>query len=250
MRHINDPTGRKRNEPKYLGCIVEGCDRPHRSKGYCLAHYQRVARGVALDKPIRIMDSSRVCTFPDCDRTYRRNGFCDTHAAQQERFGRQMPIRPWATTWQEYVDRFWTKVDKTRDCWFWTGYCNPGGYGVLGGFGSGDTVLAHRVAWHIATGLAPPDDKVVRHSCDNPPCVNPAHLLLGDHQDNSDDCVSRGRSLKGERHPLTPLTTDNVLEIRSRYAAKESPTVLAKEFGVTPTSIGAIVHRRSWTHLP
>ena len=96
-------------------------------------------------------------------------------------------------------ERFWSKVDKSGDCWVWTaavvGSRNPkfdhvGGYGV---FGIGRKVYrAHRVSWEMAHGPIP-DGMLVCHSCDNRGCVRPSHLFLGDQADNVRDMDSKGR---------------------------------------------------------
>jgi hypothetical protein len=90
--------------------------------------------------------------------------------------------------------RFWAKVDKSGDCWEWTGTRTRQGYG---GFRVGDrTVKAHRFAWSvIASRGAIPAGLVVMHLCDNPPCVRPEHLRLGTVADNNRDReAKRGRS--------------------------------------------------------
>src|SRR5262249_37574408 len=83
--------------------------------------------------------------------------------------------------------RFWDKVATTEnedECWVWTANRDGGGYGLLTYQGS--TIHAQRVSWMIHFGEIP-DDLMVRHRCDNPPCVNPKHLLLGTHADNMMD---------------------------------------------------------------
>lgn len=89
------------------------------------------------------------------------------------------------------ADRFWERVQKTDDCWLWTGSTDKDGYGWF--WVDGKTATAHRFSYALHNDGAIPDGLYVCHSCDNPPCVNPDHLWLGTNQDNMDDCARKGR---------------------------------------------------------
>ncbi|MBO2700796.1 HNH endonuclease [Shewanella algae] len=79
-------------------------------------------------------------------------------------------------------------------CWSWSGYKDDKGYGLLSNRnGSGHSPeRAHRVSYELNFGEIP-DGLVVRHTCDNPECTNPEHLVLGTQKDNMRDCSNRNR---------------------------------------------------------
>lgn len=92
------------------------------------------------------------------------------------------------------VSRFWAKVDRSGECWAWTGETNNQGYGrfVFWHEGERKRVFAHRMSLVLA-GVDLADSEVVMHSCDTPPCVNPAHLSIGTQTDNMRDALAKGR---------------------------------------------------------
>lgn len=98
-------------------------------------------------------------------------------------------------TREEYVEtlekRFWSKVTRSEGCWEWNGYRTPDGYGRIWKDGKGCS--ATRISWEMAFGSIP-DGLHVLHRCDNPPCVNPDHLFLGDRSTNMQDSVAKGRN--------------------------------------------------------
>lgn len=90
-------------------------------------------------------------------------------------------------------DRLWPKVDRRGpdECWPFTGSRNEHGYGLIRGE-DGKLVKAHRAAYELTHGPLPAG-VVLRHSCDNPPCCNPAHGVPGTQADNVADMIARGR---------------------------------------------------------
>lgn len=89
-------------------------------------------------------------------------------------------------------ERFWEKVNKTNDCWLWTGCVGEWDYGQL--WLDGKMRLATHFSWKLVHGSVPPKDKILMHSCDVPRCVNPAHLSLGTLKENSQDMLRKGRA--------------------------------------------------------
>jgi HNH endonuclease len=92
---------------------------------------------------------------------------------------------------KQTAETFWEKVDKSGECWVWTRNSDKNGYGLVRWHGK--YVKAHRLAYRLATGVDPAG-MYVCHKCDNPPCVRPDHLFLGDNQINQKDSVEKGRN--------------------------------------------------------
>lgn len=96
------------------------------------------------------------------------------------------------------AERFWAKVRVAPGCWIWVGCRNSANYGHMGigsrTDGSRRTMAAHRVSWELHNGPIP-EGLCVLHHCDNPPCVNPAHLFLGTDADNVADRDAKGRQV-------------------------------------------------------
>jgi len=135
---------------------------------------------------------------------------------------------------------FWDRVDKTGECWIWQGYIRPDGYGIASRGRVRGNALAHRHAWELTNGPVPADLGVC-HTCDNPPCVRPAHLFLGTQADNLRDMVLKGRSnsrkIMGELNSGAKLTNAQALAIR---ADPRTERTLAIQYGVSHTTIGTI----------
>lgn len=147
---------------------------------------------------------------------------------------------------EPYRSRFWTKVDKTDTCWTWTaGRAN--GYGLF--CVNGKSQAAHRVS--VILDGRDPTNSVVMHTCDNPSCVRPDHLVIGTQRENMLDMVSKNRHhmnhAKGEASGRSKLTEHDVKAIRAdKHMTKNQ---LALKYGVHRTNIHDILKRKIWQHI-
>lgn len=164
----------------------------------------------------------------------------------------------------EVEARFWDKVDKrgTNDCWHWTGGSNGVGYGKM--WVKSRMHMASHVALAVS-GLPRLNKNHAMHSCDNPPCCNPAHLKWGTREENMADMAAKGRANPGDTHwsrvknGLVPrgdthchakLTTDDVVAIRRHQERHGLCRFLADTYGVSHSVISEIRARKSWRHVP
>lgn len=182
-----------------------------------------------------------LCSTDGCDRISHARSLCTKHYQRLKKTGTTERHIPTAT------ERFWSHVDASGDCWLWTAAKAFHEYGSFNA-GDGEMVLTHRYSWEMRHGPIPAGLWVLHH-CDNPPCVRPEHLYVGDAKDNSRDCVVRNRTARGERHKGSKLTDEGVREIRWRVDAGERRAALADEFGVAKSNVDQIVWRTTWRHV-
>lgn len=152
------------------------------------------------------------------------------------------PIRFEMWFWQQFSD-----PDPKTDCIEWQRGKNNRGYGAV--VCNKRQILTHRVAYELTHGPIP-KGKHILHTCDNPPCGEPTHLVLGNAAKNRRHSDERGRSARGEDHGRAKLTEIDVRLIRQTYALGDVTQVqLAECFGVTKSNINLIVHRIGWKHI-
>lgn len=131
---------------------------------------------------------------------------------------------------------------KTDTCWIWLGATHEKGYGQF--WFQKKVRPAHVIAFLLSGKVLSPGEYVC-HTCDNPSCINPDHLFAGSQYDNMQDMKSKDRSarLAGEKNGRSKLTESQVQEIRIRI---DSHSDLAREFGVSHTTIMKIRKRALW----
>lgn len=125
-------------------------------------------------------------------------------------------------------------------CWLWSGGKSGGGYGVISRTSlfpdSPRSPYAHQMAWALAHNTWPPENHVVRHRCNTPLCVNPAHLVLGTQKQNMDDRASVGHHITTQR--LTEAQVKHIL------TSEESQSMLASMYGVSQVTISNVRRRK------
>lgn len=160
------------------------------------------------------------------------------------------------------TERFWQSVDKSGECWLWMGTRRSDGYGVINistrKEGQQRFARAHRVAWELTHGPIP-EGLFVCHRCDNPSCVRPEHLFLGNARDNGQDMAQKGRGgyashperyRHGECMDNAKLTNATAAEIRQSYARGEANQCqLARRYGVSRRTIRCVLAGTTWRHM-
>lgn len=147
--------------------------------------------------------------------------------------------------------RFLASVDRSGDCWAWTGRVDHDGYGVLGVTeknGRTPDRRAHRIAYKLAFDRDP-GKSCVCHRCDNRRCVNPDHLFLGTSEENTADRDAKSRQARGERQGLSKLTESTVRDIRAALRRCDRQVDVARRFGVSQSLISAVKLRQVWGHV-
>lgn len=158
------------------------------------------------------------------------------------------------TVEQRYRARF--TVLGPDDCWPWQERArDKNGYGIITYRENNKniTVRAHRLGWNLRHDESLTDDEMVCHTCDNPPCQNPAHWFKGTAQANVDDMISKGRQvvLVGVNRRNAIVNEDIVGELRRRFdAGGISQQKLADEFGYSRSLVRKVVTRKTWGWVP
>lgn len=149
---------------------------------------------------------------------------------------RNRPLVPW-------------QVDPASGCYVWASVSSQrSARPYLKSRRLGIQALAYRVIYEVMVGPIP-DGAHLLHSCDNPACVNPAHLRVGTHADNMRDMAERNRCMHGESHYRARLTSDNVAQIKRRLRLGESVSTLAVAYSVDQSTVSKIKIGAQWRRV-
>lgn len=198
------------------------------------------------------MSTDTECSIDGCLKKREKRGWCGTHYARWRTTGSLAdPIRL-----ESVHDAALRYVERCH----WAGDClvlrDNGEYGEVswGPKGNRGRTTAHR-AVHLTFNGPLADDEVTRHRCDNPPCVNPAHLEAGSVADNARDMYERSRragvraGVAGEANPSAVLTEQLVVRMRREVRAGLSIRQVARNHGIEYTAVYSAVLGKTWRHV-
>lgn len=190
------------------------------------------------------------CSIEGCPRDVQAYGLCKKHDRAHKLYGDPLAVKQVQFHHLSLHDRLYARVTKHyAGCWEWTGGKDKYGYGRMNIYDQ--PILVHRISWALEHDeIPPPANKDVLHHCDNPSCIRPSHLFLGDAQANMADKMQKGRHRygvnKGEAHGMAKLTEEGVRDI---LTSTESLGVLAARYGVSKTNVADVRKRRIWRHV-
>lgn len=188
------------------------------------------------------------CSIPDCDKDHFSRGFCKKHWDRWHKWGDPNFVsrRPQGLSIVETLKWHMPEDPPLEGCWEWRGGKRNDGYGQI--TYQGKHLLAHHLAYRALVGPIP-EGQILRHSCDNPSCVSPYHLIPGTQQDNIQDMLDRQRRPRGKQIG-TKLDELDVLLLRATYdKGRFSQHDLARMFKIHVQTVRQVLSRETWKHV-
>jgi hypothetical protein len=176
----------------------------------------------------------RTCKVDGCNEEHCAKGYFKKHYKVFNRLGKPFSDRP--TFHGTPEERFWhyTKKGAEGECWEWIGNKDKDGYGQMRD--GKRMVRPHRFSYEIHHGPIP-NGLSVLHKCNNPTCVNPNHLYLGNHKQNMKDRKKAGNYYKNEKHPMCKFSNETVLAVRKEKGKRSD---IAKKYGISLSQVSNI----------
>lgn len=183
-----------------LDCSADGCRNKAVSRSLCSPHYQRLKKhGDPLpDVPLRTRQPD-YCVVEDCQNLPLAKGLCNKHYTRWQKYGDPNTLLIVRHAGSD-VERFWAKVDKSRECWIWTASRNAKGYGTF--LASGKSILAHRFAYEQFHDPVP-EELFLDHVCGTKECVNPGHLRVVTRKQNREHATRLQSNNKSGVHGVS-----------------------------------------------
>ena len=191
------------------------------------------------------------CSIDNCGDDRHTGNLCAKHYGRFQRNGDPLLLQRRPSNLNDNEMLAWMKLQARAvngrletPCMEWQSFWGEEKYGSV--HYRGKMVGAHRLAYALATG-ADIDGQMIRHRCDNPPCINPDHLEQGTQADNSHDAINRSRQVTGETDGNASLTNLQAREIREIYSTgKAKQREIADTYGVSRASISRIVNNKAY----
>ena len=149
---------------------------------------------------------------------------------------------------EEFLERFWSNVVKTDNCWLWTAVCGSKGYGQIGY--KNKILSAHRVSLELALERPIREGLLVAHLpviCHNRVCVNPAHLREATPRENSLDRRLDGTMVTGKDHKASRKFTEE--QIRAIRIDDRLQRIIAEDYGCCQAIISDIKSKKNYAWI-
>ncbi len=189
------------------------------------------------------------CKENHCLKESKTAGFCIRHYKNYSKHGKPDGKFVRCSNNSTIKDRLdsKSKLNPETGCIEWTGTLNPiSGYGGIRI--NGKRFFSHRVSWEEKNKMSA-KGLVIRHTCDNPKCINSDHLLSGTQKDNIKDKVIKNRQLKGAQIWNSKLNEEDVKDIILMNKQGKNMSELGRIYDITASAIGNICRRKRWKHV-